>query len=252
MNRGAKEGTIEEKLFCEKFNRGILNLENTDLKYSSDIFAVHSTKHQFSKLSLQKVKPKSDCFLIKDLKNNFIKNKNFYIPETELQNGTFEYVKNSGISIKNKFSKNYQVHKFGINTFTKVFLDTKLFVGIIIYCQNDDELIKNDKIFKDTNILENEFFLFFQNCFYNSDDKKTKLKKIKKKCIETIQKKILTDEQVWNIIFSGKGCFEDPFYSTYFFQDNLISKINKNNFSKFSITNGSGRSKGTYTVVIKP
>ena len=31
MNRGTKEGTIEEKLFCEKFNRGELNLENTDL-----------------------------------------------------------------------------------------------------------------------------------------------------------------------------------------------------------------------------
>ena len=139
----------------------------------NNIFAIHSTKHQFSKLSQKIVKPKSDCFLIKDIKNNFIKNKNFFISETELQDGAFEYVENSGISVKNKSSKNYQIHKFGINTFAKVFLDTKLFVGVIIYCQNDEELSKNDKIFKDTNILENEFFLFFQNCFDNSDDKKT-------------------------------------------------------------------------------
>tara|TARA_B100000212_G_scaffold297713_1_gene241598 strand:- start:3329 stop:4087 length:759 start_codon:yes stop_codon:yes gene_type:complete len=252
MNRGTKEGTEEEKIFCEKFNREELNLENTDLTYSSKIFAVHSTKHQYSSLSHKKVKPKSDCFLIKDLGNNFEKNKNFYISESELKFGTFEYIKNSGISIKNKLSKNYQIHKFGKDSFEKIFKDTKLFIGIIIYCQNDEELFKNNDIYKNTNIAEEEFLLSFQDCFNESDNKKEKLRKIKRKCIEIIKTNINTDEKVWDVIFSGKGCFEDPFYSTYFFQNNLISKIDKNTFPKFSITNGSGRSKGNYTLVIKP
>ena len=252
MNRGTKEGTDEEIFFCEKFNRGELNLENTDLEYSSNIFAVHSKKHQYSLLSKEKVKPKSDCFLIKDLKNNFKKNETLYISETDLESGTFEYIKNSGISVKNKSSKNYQVHKFGMNTFNKVFSNTILFVGVTIYCQKDSELFKNDKIFKYANISEEDFLSSFKNCFDNFDDKKTKFRKIKTKCQEIIKTKIQTNKYVWDIIFTGQGCFYDPFYSTYFFQDNLISKINKNNFSKFEITNGSGRSKNSYTVVIKP
>ena len=252
MNRGTKEGTKEEIYFCEKFNRGEINLENTDLEYSSNTFAVHSVQHKYSSLSEKNVKPKSDCFLIKDLKNNFKKNNKFYISELDIEHGTFEYIKHSGISVKNKFSKNYQIHKFGFNTFNKVFLEKKLFVGVIIYCQNDTELYKNKKIFEITDIDEEEFLLSFQKDFENYDNKKTKLKKIKKKCIEILQTKIKTNQKIWDIVFSGKGCFEDPFYSTYFFQNDLMFKINKNNFSNFSITNGSGRSNNNYTLVIKP
>ena len=252
MNRGTKEGTEEEISFCKKFNKGELNLENTDLKYSSNTFAVHSVKHQLSSLSEMNVKPKSDCFLIKDLKNNFKKNNIFYISEENLIHGTFEYIKHSGISVKNKLSKNYQVHKFGFNTFNKVFLDKNLFGGIIIYCQNDKELCKNNKIFEFIDTDEEEFLLSFQNYFDNFDNKKTKLKKIKTKCIEILQTKIKNNQQIWDIIFTGKGCFDDPFYSTYFYQNDLIFKIDKNYFSNFSITNGSGRSNSNYTVVIKP
>lgn len=252
MNRGTTDGTNEEIYFCEKFNKGEINLENTDLQYSSNTFAVHSKKHHYSSLSEKKVKPKSDCFLIKDLKNNFNKQSKFYISESELCHGTFEYIEHSGISIKSKLSKNYQIHKFGINTFNKIFLDNKLFIGVIIYCQNDTELYKNNEIFKNFNIDEEKFLLSFQNNFENNDNKKIKLQKIKSKCIKTLKAKIQNDQKVWDIIFTGKGCFEDPFYSKYFFQDDIIHQINRNKFPTFSITNGSGRSNKNYTVVIKP
>ena len=99
MNRGTKEGTEEEKYFCEQFNRGKIDLENTDLQRSSNTFAVHCVKHQYSSLSERKVKPKSDCFLIKDLNNNFKRDKTSYISESELNPGTFEHIKYSGISV---------------------------------------------------------------------------------------------------------------------------------------------------------
>ena len=252
MNRGTKEGTQEEIYFCEKFNREEINLENTNLKYSPNTFAVHSVKHQYSYLSEKYVKPKSDCFLIKDLKNNFKKKDTVYISELDLENGTFEYVKHSGISVKNKLSKKYQIHKFGLNTFNKVFLDKKLFIGVIIYCQNDKELYKNNKIFEYAEVDKNEFLSSFQNYFDNYESEKKKLKKIKTECIKNLKTIIENDQKIWDIIFTGKECFEDPFYSSYFYQNDSIFKINNNYFSNFSITNGSGRSNNNYTVVIKP
>ena len=63
---------------------------------------------------------------------------------------------------------------------------------------------------------------------------------------------VFENDNIWNIVYSGKGVFEDPFYASYFYQGNKIISINKLESSKISVTNGSGRSRGDYTVVFKP
>jgi hypothetical protein len=133
----------------------------------------------------------------------------------------------------------------------KVFKNKYLFIGIIIYCKNDHELEKNKKIFLDFNTSEQEFLDAFPNTPPGVNNHKEKLKLIKAECIQKIKNLVNENNNIWNIIYSGRGVFEDPFFASYFYQDKIIP-INNLISSTISITNGSGRSRGSYTVVFKP
>ena len=251
MNRGTKEGEIEERDFCIKFNQRHIELEKTPLFYEKDVYAVHCTQHKYSNISEKFVKPKSDCFLIKDLVKQFSTD-TYYINEKELVEGNYDYVANSGISIKNQGSKSYQISKFPYETFMKVFKNKFLFLGILIYCKYENELEKNKRIFLDFNISEREFLDAFPNIPSDISDIKEKLQLIKTECIQKIKNFVFENNNIWNIVYSGRGVFQDPFFASYFYQDNKIITIDKLKSSKINITNGSGRSRGDYTVVFKP
>lgn len=52
------------------------------------------------------------------------------------------------------------------------------------------------------------------------------------------------------MIFTGKGCFDAPYYIDYIYKNKELSKDIMP--SKYQISNGSGRSKGKYTIIFKP
>nr|MBL0721290.1 hypothetical protein [Sulfurovaceae bacterium] len=53
-----------------------------------------------------------------------------------------------------------------------------------------------------------------------------------------------------DFIFKGIGAFDNPYYATFIYKEGKLSLNNIPN--KYSITTGSGRSSGKYTVIIKP
>ena len=134
----------------------------------------------------------------------------------------------------------------------KVFKNKFLFIGVMIYCKYENELEKNYKIFQDFKISEQEFLSAFPSVPLTVSDHRDKLKFIKTECIEKIKNMVFENNNIWNIVYSGKGVFEDPFFASYFYQGNKITSISKLESSKISVTNGSGRSRGDYTVVFKP
>jgi len=243
MNKGTKIGEIEEKIFCEKYNNGEINLEKTRLRYSDNIIAVHATKHQFSKITKLLVKPKSDCFLIKDL-NGYYKNKQDTISEDELLEDSFELIENSGISIKRPDSKNYQIHKFTPSSFLKLFNDDKcLGAGAMIYSMHEKDFPKNDQIIE--NIWgnnKNDFLKYFSNLGLE------KLKDIQSYCLKEIKRLIDESQQKKDYVFTGKNTFDEPYCATYSF---INGELEPYKYIDFYVSQGSGRIT-TPTIVIKP
>jgi hypothetical protein len=50
-------------------------------------------------------------------------------------------------------------------------------------------------------------------------------------------------------IFNGEGLYKEPYSAYFFMQDYEIKKLG---IIPYSITTGSGRSKGKYSLVLKP
>ena len=67
--------------------------------------------------------------------------------------------------------------------------------------------------------------------------------------IEETKKIIVTNTNISDAIFFGKGLFEEPFNSNFIYSK---GELTQNHIPPFTITTGSGRHKGNYTVIIKP
>ena len=72
---------------------------------------------------------------------------------------------------------------------------------------------------------------------------------IKQYSIKKVTKQIKESPDIKKFIFQGIGNFEEPFTVHYLYENDVL----RNNCEvPFSITTGSGRHKGTYTIVLKP
>ena len=252
MNRGTREGEDYEKDFCIRFNKrdSKLNIDILNNYCLEGLYAVHVKYHKFSFITGKKVKPKSDVFLINLSKNEIdsCKSNNFFLDEDSLENIQIKYLPESGISIKNLHSKKYQIHKFTYDSFVRTFNDKFLFIGHLIY-QRRNMIYKNKEIFDNLNMPKDVFFKKFNFLYSESDLENLKYQKIKTYCKNEICNAINNSKKIQDVIFSGKGVFEDPFYASYFFQDDMLMPIK---IDKYTVTTGSGRSRGIYTIVIKP
>ena len=85
----------------------------------------------------------------------------------------------------------------------------------------------------------------FNNSFKTSNDKE-----IKQTAISLTKHIIDNVQSISDFIFKGVGAFENPFFANFLYKEGELSKDCYP--TKYSITTGSGRSKGDYTVVIKP
>tara|TARA_B100000674_G_scaffold191183_1_gene155751 strand:+ start:649 stop:1428 length:780 start_codon:yes stop_codon:yes gene_type:complete len=257
VNRGTLEGEKYEKDFCIRFNRRDPSIDSSCLDLDiKDTYAVHVIGHKYSQNTQRNVKPKSDAFLVNLSQNDFadICKEEFYINEKSFVDNNIQFIKNSGISIKNKDSKSFQWYKFTFDSFLKTFEDKFLFIGIQTFTRSN-AIFKNESLLENFGLSKEEYFEHFQKFLYLDGCDETKYKEIDKHCKDFIEREIKKNDSIRELVFSGKGVFEDPFYASYFFQDDVLKPMNPEEY-EFYLTTGSGRTKakktGDYTVVVKP
>ena len=73
--------------------------------------------------------------------------------------------------------------------------------------------------------------------------------KIKKYSNSKIEEIINNNKEISDFMFNGIGNFEEPFTVHYLYEN---GELKDDCFIPFKPTTGSGRSKGTFTIVIKP
>lgn len=257
MNKGTKEGTEEEILLTKRLNKkddkelwSILDLS------SEDNFAIHVISKKYGKINQEKVSSKADIFIVSGrVDKEYLISKDFYLNENDVANFNLSPLSGTGISVKRPDSSKYQIIKISPNTFLKVFGSNLLAAGASIYCTKPEEFIKNIDVLKGWNVKEEEFLSFFSDRIKNSIksttdiNNKELLGEIKKYSNKAIKEAICTNNEISEFIFLGKGNFDEPYTATWLFEKGIFKK---NFIIPFEVTTGSGRSKGDFTIVIKP
>lgn len=252
-NRGTAEGTMEEinfvKLLNKKENLSLWNVLNLDPKIH---FAIHVISHKFGKINDKKVKPKADVYIAKGVvDSSFLVERDYYLNEDDINSFNLEPIDYTGISVKLKTSKKYQITKMGPNTFKTIFGDYELGAGASIYCRKEKDLEKNIKVIEGWNSSKENFIKYFQsnNVITNSELDIDSANKIKKYSNQKIEEIINENKNVSDFIFQGIGNFEEPFTVHYLYEN---GELRDSCFIPFKPTTGSGRSRGDFTIVIKP
>ncbi len=268
-NRGTHEGNTAEIEFVKKFNinKKSEKFKNylSKFKYDNidDIFMVRVTTKQFSKLSNQNVMTRADSYLIKSndlkLKNLLIENDNYLDEEILKSNNIgFQYIEFSGISIKMSDSNNFQILKMTPDSFYKLFNEYELGAGASIYCKKEEELEKNNSVYEGWHTSKQKIIDKYNKdipSLLKLNEQISKAEEIliyknlknfsNKRIIEIINK----DNNLQEIIFNGYHIYEEPYSASYFYKGNNIIELT---YIPFLVTTGSGRSKGNFTIVLKP
>lgn len=252
-NRGTAEGTVEEinfvKLLNKKEDLNFWEVLNLDI---NNHFAIHVISHKFGKINEKKVKPKADVFIAKgSVPDDYLLENDYYLNEEDTESFNLEPIKFTGISVKLKTSKRYQITKMGPNTFKKVFGTYELGAGASIYCNKEKDFIKNPKVIEGWKSNEKDFIEYFksQNLISDSELDMSSLKKIKKFSNKKIEDMINENKEISDFIFQGIGNFEEPFTVHYLYEND---ELKDSCYIPFKATTGSGRSRGDFTIVIKP
>jgi hypothetical protein len=256
VNRGTKEGTVEEIEFVKELNQKtndfwkILNLE------PKNHFAVHIISQQEGKVSGYKVFPKADIFIAKGkISANILKNIDYYIDDSQIDKYNLIPIKNTGISIKLKDSKSYTIQKFTPETFKKILGNYELGAGASLYSKNEKDFDKNFKVIAGWKTNLNDFISFFKDNMdldisQNPNDfNLNNAKLIKKFATKEIAKVISESKKISKFVFQGIGNFDEPYTAHYLFEK---GKLKNSCEIPFSVTTGSGRSRGDFTIVLKP
>jgi len=257
MNKGTKEGTQQEISFTRILNQK----NNLELWRRLEVdpqghYAIRVKYQKFGAINGSKVLPKADVFIAKgSVATDYLKLKEYFLDEDDLEEFALSPISGSGISIKRADSTKYQIMKMSPPTFKKLFRSNMLAAGASIYCNNEKDFSKNHKILEAWGVVENEFKAYFNEALdidlkdLTTNIDRTSLAKVKKWSNNEIARIINTDTRISDFIFYGIGNFEEPYTATWLFVHNALEK---NYIIPFNITTGSGRSKGVYTIVLKP
>jgi hypothetical protein len=248
MNK-AIEGNNQEIIITK-----ILNQKNhywKNLPYDKDkTFAIHITSKKYGKINQEKIQPKADVYFAEgDVEIDFLVKNDFYLNESHLDLYKLIPIPSSGLSIKLSNS-NYTITKISPNTFTKIFKDNILGAGASIYSTKEFE--KNESVIKGWLVDLSDFKKFFsEKLNINRIDLYDKeiMSKIKSYSNKEIEKTIIQDKVVSDLIFKGIGNFDEPYTANWILEND---ELKENYYIPFSITTGSGRSKNIFTVVLKP
>lgn len=267
-NPGTLEG-IEAEINFVRYCNANKNLDNPiwkllhdTLKLNSDLNNYHIirvTHHVYSKLSNELVLPKADAYLINAIiPQSYIINNNYYLHEDNIDNFNIHPHPYSGISIKRPDSKKFQIIKMTPNTFRKLIGNYVLGAAASLYCKNSSELYKNLDILNGWNSSYNDIKSYFTSLnninlidsnTLSDIDKLKLLKQIKTRANQEIKQIILSNSTISNIVFKGTDIYDEPYSAYFLYKDNNFIL---NESYNFTVTTGSGRSKGNYTIVLKP
>ena len=225
---------------------------------NDQMYTVKVMYNAFSKLANRKVKAKTDAYIIKaDLEDKFLLEREYILTEEDIINTPYDVVPNTGISVKKKDSDKYTYEKLSMNSFMELFGDycveaKMIFCGLTLY-QEEKNILLNKKIVSDLGFTIQEI-QGKMNKYISSQNpsilKKEDAKMFRDYCENKLREIIENNREVKEKLFSGKGCFEDPYYVNYIYKNGKLS--NKVIPDKYKISNGSGRSKGNYTIIFKP
>ncbi len=256
-NKGTKEGTTQEIEFVKLLNKKEnLSYWNTLSLNPINNYAIRVIYKKYGKLNDSKILPKADAFIATgEIPLDYLKAKDYFLDEKDVVKFDLKYISKSGISIKRADSKQYQIMKMSSSTFKKLFNSNILASGASIYCTKEIEFIKNNDLLNGWGVDKNDFINYFNkelNLSLTSlilAESKKSLGAIKKFSNEKIAKIINDDKVISDFIFFGIGNFEEPFTAYWLYE---YGKFKPNYIIPFTITTGSGRSKGVYTIVLKP
>ena len=258
MFKGTYAGNLEEIDFIKLFNSSKENFRYFLDNFPSfnNLWMVRVTTKQLSKLNGKKVFTRSDCYLANFSINmkTILLEYNYLLTEDILEQYHINFIKvpYSGISIKMASSNNYQILKVGPNSFKELFGSFELGAGASLFCQKQNELPKNSDLITGWHTSIDKMINFFYDYtngysdFYLNQDICTKIKQFS--CLK-IKEMIEKSQELKEKIFNGKWLYEEPYTAYYFYHGKNITKLVT---FPFSVTTGSGRSKGDYTIVLKP
>lgn len=229
------------------------SLWNTIGINGNNVYLVNVSYNQVSKIAGSKVRPKSDCYAVKVSKDisQLLENHNYVLTEEALleNNIPFEAILESGISIKLPESKNYTLQKLSFSTFQNIFTDISpsYFVAALLFT-DPSQISKNDLILATFNRT-------IESLCNDLDmaKKPTNIetyKDLKRKAMFTIKRQANDNKNIYDALCFGEEIFESPYTASFIFEDGKLLRRDEYNVT-ISVTTGSGRSKGSYTLAFK-
>ncbi len=268
-NRGTFDGDLAEIELVKRFNQDKRNsdfdfyIKDCEIKELDNTYMVRVTTQQYSKLSKQNVMTRADTYLI-DSKDTLIKEllfeNDYYLDENILNNKDIKYnpIDYSGISVKMSDSERFQILKLTPESFKTLFGEYELGAGASIYCLREEELPKNESVFQGWHTTKENVVNKYKDKIPNliklnekisSSEEANIYKELKVFSNEYIEKIINENKKIQEIIFNGYHIYDEPYSASYFYHGNKIEALN---YIPFTITTGSGRSRGIFTIVLKP
>lgn len=258
-NRGTYEGDIQEIEFVKSFNKDKQNINfsilTSNIKYNlQNVYMVKVTTNQFSKLSNKVTKTRSDCYAVYSEDEqiiNVLKENDYYLNEKNIQGLNYIKIEKTGVSVKLEDSENYQILKTRPNSFYGLFGCYELGAGASLFCMRDNELIKNKELVVGWNTTLEKMKNYF-GCVNDKNDlilNKEICQQIKTFCNNKITEMIDNSLELQQKIFNGYPIYDEPYSAWYLFSHGKLEKLT---YIPFTVTTGSGRSHGDYTIVLKP
>lgn len=247
LNRDKRVGNKLWSVLCNKLD--IMNLDN--------VYAVRVSDTVYSKLSERKVLPKADVYLVRGkIAHQTLLDNNYWLDEDVIKCLDVKFIENSGISCKRPNSKSFTYAKLTVQSFLKLFGCKEIGAGISLFVK-ESELSHNEEVLRAWDVTESEMIQYFTselnetklNALSQTIDNIDCCRIIKKAAITCAENMIRTQRVISDALFWGMGAFEEPYTANFTYVNGVI---NPTYVPEFSVTTGSGRHKGSYTIVIKP
>ena len=259
---GSFEGEMSEKASIISFNRnptsGIFSsyLQKINVDANS-VLLIRVTTNQMSRLSNQRVKTRADAYAIEVIDHviyDLLEENDFYLDETILDgyDNLYRCIEKSGISIKKDDSDSYSLIKLTPNSFNELFGNYVLGYGASLFVKRNSELYLNEQLLAGWHVSIEEVQDYYGSNIVNLHSLTHDLelcKNIKDLSIRRIKDCIDGSLRIQSIIFNGKEIYDEPYTAFFFMQNNIIRLLT---YIPYSITTGSGRSHGDYSIVLKP
>lgn len=258
LNKGTYAGDKEEFNISQTFNKNkkhkfwsIMNLKECN----ENLYVVKVSKKVKSRLSNKKVLPKADAYVVETkLSKDYLLQREYNLTEDNLNTIDHNIIKNTGISVKRADSKKYTIAKFTLNTFENLLKDFDnvriLSLGVFLSVKDLD---KNSAIIKGMNLSVDQIESILND--YKIIDNKLNLKdydqikSVKKSLTNIIRNIVDNNLDIKKAIFNGISLYEEPYPAHYIFKN---GQLTNDLFTDYSISRGSGLSKGKYYIIFKP